>query len=292
MERTLSFKKLSFACGRGRERQLKTSIPFQSPKRRSLLLSHWGTLGPPVPEAQARRGAHLSKNFLLLPRKPPSTARPQVCVRVAESNPVLELPPGCGDPAADAWHRPTPSPRSPTFSGRRASRRPTPRRWSRGRACHIFLSGGRSGARHALPQSRQLERRPGARAPDARGSAAPARLRRAASRRRPGAPASRLRGSGSLGARQRRRPARSCAQPAPRASLFPAAALGSRPPRRGRAEPRPQALPPPRPPPASPPGPAHLAGGHRPREVPVGSPRPRPRCPAAAAQGLHAEPRS
>lgn len=40
--------------------------------------------------------------------------------------------------------------------------------WSRGRACHIFFSRGRSGARHALPQLHGLEQRAGARAPDAR----------------------------------------------------------------------------------------------------------------------------
>eukprot|EP00069_Balaena_mysticetus_P014524 bmy_08735T0 len=119
---------------------LKISCPFtvRTPTAQKAKIStkyatgaHWVLRSP---KRKPAGGAHLSKNFLLLPRKPPSTSRPQVWVRVAESNPVLELPPGCGDPAADAWHRPTPSPRSPTFSGRRASRRPTPRRWSRGRA--------------------------------------------------------------------------------------------------------------------------------------------------------------
>lgn len=256
------------------------------------------------------------------PASPPKTvlsAPPTPHHRSGSGSPSLTrcgVAPGSGDPAAAVWHRPTPSPRSPTFSVRRASLRPTP--W-RGVGDERVTSSSPAAARVRATRSHNCtdwSREPGpgrqtrARLSGSRSSSPPPPSSLLAPTQRPSDPRSRPgRPAGySLVLFARCWAAKtsagdSASGPARCASLFQAAAPCSQPPRRACAAPRPAlpsahplppAPPPPRLPPASPRCRAHLAGGSWPREVPRPLPtawRRRRKRYKVGAPRLRAEPR-
>lgn len=224
---------------------------------------------------------------------------PQVWERVAESNSAAELRPGSGDPAAAVWHRPTPSPRSPTFSVAAPFPAPDPAAWSRdervtssspaaararatrshnltdwsrepgpGRQTRARLSGSRSSSPPPLSEP------PGA-APETRRSALASR---AAGGVCSGADRSVLGGENERGdsawAGAVLRPASAARLIVPGGSPLPAPAQSLRraPPRASQRPPLAPAPPPPRLPPASPSLPRSPSGRQLAREVPATTP--------------------
>lgn len=143
----------------GSRRQLKTE-PLPEPKLKIRSLSHRGNC---VLLSQKRKssGGLTSRGIPCFSPPKLSSALPlHPTTGLGSGSPSLtrcRAAPRLRRPAAAVWHRPTPSPRSPTFFR-------TPRPCARPRGVEStsvshLLSRGRSGARHALPQSHRLEQR-------------------------------------------------------------------------------------------------------------------------------------
>lgn len=155
----------------GVEKTIKDIEPLPEPKLKIRVTESPGQLCPLIPEAQVFRWSHLSRNSCFSPPKTVLSAPPTPHHRSGSGSPSLtrcRAAPRLRRPSGSRLAPPDPEPsvahlfRTPRLPA------PDPAAWSRGRACHIFFSRGRSGARHALPQSHRLEQRAGARAPDAR----------------------------------------------------------------------------------------------------------------------------